>query len=206
VTHYKLIYFDMDGGRGEPIRIALRAAGIDFEDHRIPFPAVQEMKPHLPFGCLPVLERDGVAVTQSNAIARYVGRISGLYPDDDLQALYCDEAMDVIEDISHYLGPTFRLEGEALKVAREELVEGRLSVFLPGLAALLARGGGKYFADKRLTVADLKVFVVTRWFTRGVLDHIPADLVQRLAPALVEHQARIESEPVVAAYYAARRK
>lgn len=206
MTRYKLTYFDMDGGRGEPIRIAFHAAGIDFEDHRVSFTDFQQMKQLLPFGCLPVLERDGVAVAQSNAIVRYVGRMAGLYPEDELQALYCDETMDVIEDITHYLGPTFGLEGEALKAAREQLVERRLSVFLPGLSKLLARGGGEYFADRRLTVADLKVFVQTRWFTRGVLDHIPADLVRTVAPALVEHQARIEREPVIAAYNASRRK
>lgn len=206
MTDYKLIYFDMDGGRGEPLRIAFHAAGIDFDDHRVAFPAFQEIKKDLPFGCLPVLEIDGVAVTQSNAIARYIGRIGGLYPEDALQALYCDEAMDVIEDISHYLGPTFRLEGEALKAAREQVVEQRLSVFLPGLAKLLARGGGEYFADHRLTVADLKVFVQTRWFRGGKLDHIPADLVDSVAPALAEHQARIEREPAVVNYYAARQR
>lgn len=205
MTAYKFIYFDMDGGRGEPIRIALHAAGIDFEDHRVAFPDFQAAKKNLPFGCVPVLEVDGVAVTQSNAIARYVGRLGDLYPKDERQALYCDETMDAVEDISHYLGPTFGLQGEALKSAREQLVERRLSVFLPGLAKLLARGGGKYFADNRLTVADLKVFVQTRWFRSGLLDHVPADLVDSLAPALAEHQARIERDPVVVAWYDARR-
>jgi len=206
MTGYKLTYFDMDGGRGEPIRIAFHAAGIAFQDQRIAFADFQALRRDLPFGCVPMLEVDGMAVTQSNAIARYVGKMGDLYPQDERQALYCDEAMDVVEDISHYLGPTFGLQGEALKAAREQLVERRLSVFLPGLAKLLVRGGGQYFADNRLTVADLKVFVQTRWFRSGQLDHIPADLVDSLAPALAVHQARIEREPVVVAYYAARRK
>jgi glutathione S-transferase len=55
-------------------------------------------------------------------------------------------------------------------------------------------------------VADLKVFMQTRWFRSGLLAHIPADLVDRLAPALAEHQRRIEGDPVVVAYYAARKK
>lgn len=29
--------------------------------------------------------------------------------------------------------------------------------------------GGEYFADKRLTIADLKAFVVLRWLSSGVL-------------------------------------
>lgn len=206
MTTYRLTYFDMDGGRGEPIRIAFHAAGIDFEDRRLAFPDFQEAKRDLPFGCVPVLEIDDLAVTQSNAISRFVGKMAGLYPDDDRQALYCDEAMDVVEDIAHYLGPTFGLQGDELKRAREQLVERRLSVFLPGLARLLVRGGGKYFAANRLTVADLKIFMQTRWFRSGTLDHIPADLVDRVAPSLAEHQRRVERDPVVVAYYAARKK
>ena len=31
----KLTYFDFDGGRGEPARLALHIGGIAFEDHRI---------------------------------------------------------------------------------------------------------------------------------------------------------------------------
>lgn len=203
---YRLTYFDFSGGRAEPIRIALHAAGIEFDDRRIAFPEFAEIKKELPFGCVPVLHVDGEAVTQSNALARYAGKLAGLYPEDPLQALFCDETMDAIEDINHYLGPTFGLQGDALKAAREQVVERRLSVFLPGLARLLARGGGEYFADGRLTVADLKVFVQTRWFRSGQLDHIAADLVDTLAPALVEHQTRVERDPVVTGYYEARPK
>ena len=69
---------------------------------------------------------------------------------------------------------------------------------------MLARGGGAYFADNRLTVADLKVFVQIRSLLNGTLDHVPTDLVLRLAPNLVKHHARVESDPAVAAYYRSR--
>ncbi len=201
---YKLTYFDFDGGRGEPVRIAFHAAGIDFEDHRVSFPQFGEMRASLRFNALPVLEIDGTVVTQSNAISRYIGEMGDLYPADELQALYCDEVMDAFEDLSHHIVRTFGLEGEELRAAREKLADGWLLVFLRGLDDLLARGGGEYFADNRLTVADLKAFVHTRWLTSGSLDHIPTDLVQRVAPSLVEHQKRIEGDPVVVAYYASR--
>ncbi len=42
MTQYKLTYFDFDGGRGDPLRIALHAAGIKFEDKRITFPEFGE--------------------------------------------------------------------------------------------------------------------------------------------------------------------
>jgi len=201
---YKLTYFDFDGGRGEPVRIAFHMAGIDFEDKRITFSEFGELRKDWRFNAVPVLEIDGAAVTQSNAMCRFVGKMAELYPADNLQALYCDEVMGAIEDLSNRIVQTFGLEGDELKLAREKLADGWLAVFLRGLNELLVRGGGEYFADDRLTIADLKVFVQTRWLTSGSLDHIPTDLVQRLAPALVDHQDRVQKDPRVAAYYASR--
>lgn len=205
MTIYKLTYFDFDGGRGEPIRIALHAAGIEFEDNRISFEEFQKSRQRMRFTCVPVLEIDGAAITQSNALGRYIGKMAKLYPRDDLQALYCDEVMDALEDLSHQVVKTFGLEGEALTQTRKELADGWLTVFTKGLDELLARGGGKYFADDRLTMADLKAFVQIRSLRKGTLDHVPKDLVDRLAPALAEHQRRIEAEPIVGAYYASRK-
>ena len=204
MTSYKLTYFDFDGGRAEAIRIAFHTAGIKFEDNRLSFPEFGEMRQSARFNSVPVLEIDGAAVTQSNALGRYVGKMAGLYPKDDLQALYCDEVMDALEDVSHYIVQTFGLQKEELRLAREKLVEGWLSVYLRGLDELLARGGGQYFADNGLTMADLKTFVQIRSLCSGTLDHVPTNLVQRLAPGLVEHQERIEGDPRVAAYYATR--
>lgn len=204
MTSYKLTYFDMDGGRGEPVRIAFHAAGVDFEDERWPFPEFMKRKSEPRFNCLPILTVDGVEITQSNAMCRYVGKMAGLYPEDDLQALYCDEAMEAVEDMLHHIVRTFGLEGDTLKKARDKLRDGWLTVFVKGLDELLARGGGSYFADNRLTMADLKVFVQVRSLRRGTLDHIPADFVDQLAPALADHCDRIAKESIVTAYYEGR--
>ena len=206
MSRYKLTYFNFDGGRGEPVRIAFNAAGIDFEDHRISFDEFTKTRDGMPFRCAPVLEIDGVAVTQSNAMLRYVGKLAGLYPDDDLQALYCDETMGAVEDLLHHVVTTFGLEGDVLKKARKKLTDGWLTTFVNGVAELLARGGGEYFADNRLTVADLKVFMQVRSLRSGTLDHVPTDLVDKLAPSLVAHQERIASDPIVASYYEGRAK
>lgn len=204
MADYKLTYFDIDGGRAEPIRIAFQSAGIAFEDHRISFEDFMSARDGFRFRCVPTLEIDGVQVTQSNAMCRYVGKKAGLYPEDDQQALYCDEAVGAVEDLLHAVVATFGLQGDKLKVAREKLVEGWMSVYLKGLNEMLARGGD-YFADKRLTIADLKVFPVTRWLMSGELDHVPTDIVTQLAPQLVEHEKRVSSDPVVVAYYESRK-
>ena len=202
MPHYKLTYFDFDGGRGEPIRIAFHVAGIAFEDNRLNFEQFNQMRQGTTFSSLPVLEIDGVPVTQSNAICRFVGNMAGLYPADAMQALYCDEVLEAQEDLAHYIVPTFGLRGDELRLAREKLVDGWMTRILSGLGELIERGG-EYLADNRLTVADLKVAGLIQWLNGGHLDHVPADLVERVAPALNEHARRVFDHPVVKAYYAA---
>jgi prostaglandin-H2 D-isomerase / glutathione transferase len=198
----KLSYFDMHGGRAEPARLALHIGGVAFEDNRLAFPAFAEFRKSTPFGQVPTLEIDGVLVTQCDAINRYVGKLSGLYPTDPLQALYCDEVMYVVEEAGVKMGPTFRMTGEEQKAARLALVNGSMPVYLAWLQAQLQAHGGEYFADNRLTIADLKVFVDVRGLNSGRFDHVPTDLVERVAPALNAHMQRIANTPAVLAYYA----
>lgn len=200
-----LTYFDFDGGRGEPARLALSIGGIPFEDRRIPGKDWPKHRDQMPFQAMPVLEVDGKVVTQSNTINRYVGKLAGLYPKDEWQAVLCDEVMDAAEDISTRIGNTIALQGDQKKIVREELAAGALPRFLQQLELRLKAGGGEYFVDKRLTVADLKVYQLTRWIKAGVLDHIPADLPDRVAPLLAQHLERVRNHPKVVAYYAARK-
>lgn len=198
----KLSYFDFHGGRAEPIRLALALGGIAFEDHRFTFPEFEEVRKTAPFGQVPVMHVDGVLVTQSDAMLRYAGKLAGLYPTDAYQALLCDEVAYVVEEAGVKLGPTFRMTGDEQKAARLALVNSSMPVYLAWLQSQLQAHGGQYFADNRLTVADLKVFVDVRGLNSGRLDHVPSDLVQKVAPALNAHMQRIAQTPAVAQYYA----
>lgn len=202
MSKYKVTYFDIAGGRAEPIRIAMHAAGLGFEDVRWSFPEFGEKRESLRFNAVPAVEIDGKTITQSNAISRYFGKMTDLYPTDAMQALYCDEVLEALEDLTHYIVQTFGLKGEELKAAREALVAGRLPTFIKGLDELLARGGGRYFAGQSLTIADLKAVQQVSMMRSGNLEHTPIDLIDKIAPALVEHQQNIAKEPLVIAYYA----
>ena len=201
-----LTYFDFDGGRGEAARLIMHLGGIAFEDNRIPGKDWPALRDTMPFQALPVLEVDGKVITQSNTIDRYLGKLAGLYPKDDWQAVLVDEVMDAVEDITTKIGNTMRLEGEAKKQAREALAAGPLPRFLQQIEARLKAGGGEWFVEKRLTVADLKCFLWIRWLKSGAVDHIPADIVDRHAPLLASHLERVRNQPKIAAYYAARGK
>ena len=201
----KLTYFDFDGGRGEPARLALYISGIAFEDHRVPGKDWPTFRDRTPFLALPTLEVDGQVVSQSNSINRYVGKLSGLYPRDDWQALLCDEVMDAAEDLSTRIGQTISLPEDAKQKAREELAAGPISRYLQQFQSRLQAAGGEYFAEQRLTIADLKMFMLIRWLRSGALDHIPKELVDRIAPQLVKHFERIASHPKIAEYYQRRK-
>jgi glutathione S-transferase len=152
-----------------------------------------------------VLEVDGQEVTQSNGINRFVGRLTDLYPTDPLQAAFCDEAMDAVEDATGPLVATFSIRDEEEKKAkRTELANGPLTFYLTRMEACLKARGGEYFADNRITVADLKVWLWIRHIKSGQLDYIPTDLPDRVAPLLVAHAERVASHPQVKAYYEMR--
>jgi glutathione S-transferase len=198
----KLTYFDFHGGRAEPVRLTLHIGGVAFEDYRFASAEFAEVRKSTPFGQVPTLTVDGVQVTQCDSILRYVGKLAGLYPTDAYQALLCDEVMYVVEEASVKMGPSFRMTGDAQREARAALINGSIPVYLGWLQSQLQAHGGEYFADNRLTVADLKVFVDVRTLNSGRLDHVPADLVEKVAPALNAHMQRIAQTPAVAQYYA----
>jgi glutathione S-transferase len=201
-----LTYFDFDGGRGEAARLAMHLGGIAFEDKRIAGKDWPALRDKTPFQAMPVLEVDGKVITQSNTLNRYLGKLAGLYPKDDWQAALVDEVMDAVEDVSTKIGNTMALESEAKKKAREALAAGPIPRFLQQIEARLKAGGGEWFVEKRLTVADLKCFLWVRWLKSGALDNIPADIVEQHAPLLAKHMERVKNHPQIAAYYAARGK
>lgn len=202
----KLSYFDFDGGRAEPIRLTLSIGGIAFEDRRLSFAEFSEMRAGTPLNALPTVEIDEVVYTQCNAMNRYFGKLAGLYPEDPWQAFLVDEVLEIIEDAAHAFGPTLGLQGDELKAARIALTDGMFTRCLKTLDKRLEAAGGEYFADRRFTVADLKVYVWIKRLRSGGLDHVPSDLPDTIAPRLVRHMERVAADPGVVAYYAGRRK
>lgn len=201
----KLTYFDMHAGRGEVARMALSMGGIPFEDHRIKFQDWPAAKADTLFGAIPVLEVDGQQVAQCNGINRFVGKLTGLYPTDPLQAAFCDEAMDAVEDISAQLVASFSIkDDEEKRRERKRLADGPITFYLTRIQRRLEARGGEFFADGRLTVADLKVHLWIRHLRSGNIDYVPKDLADGVAPRLIAHFDRVKADPRVKAYYESR--
>lgn len=197
----KLTYFDMSAGRAEPIRLALKLGGIEFEDDRFEMSEFSAIKSKMPLGQVPVLAINDEVVTQTNSLLRYVGKLANLYPTDDFSALRCDEILSALEDTTAKVVATFGLQGDALEEARIKFTEGPLTLSLTWLEEKLATGRGEYFIDDRLSVADLKVFVWLRVLNAGVLDHVPSNIVAKIAPTLNAHGESLLTNPVIKAHY-----
>lgn len=189
----RLIYFDFAGSRGEECRIALHLAGIDFEDVRIKSADWPALKPQMPFGAMPVFEIPGQpALAHSNAILVLIGRRHGLHPADDFEAARHESLMCAVEELRHTLSPTLRItDPEQKRMAREALAANELKTWGSQLERQL--GDGPFVAGTKLQVADLKLYMIVRWLTSGVLDHVPTTVLDhcpkllRLARAVGEH-------------------
>ena len=97
------MHLQVPAGRGEAVRIALHAAGIQHTDKFLIYSDYQGLKAKTDDYAwkngLPVLSVNGKDYTQSLSALRYAGKKAGLYPTDDVKALAVDEIMDIVQDI-----------------------------------------------------------------------------------------------------------
>ncbi len=185
ITSLRLRYFPF-AGRAGAIRDALNIGRIPFDDEHVPMDQFGQRRAagEFPFGGLPLLDfetNDGlVRAAQSNAILRFVGRLSDLYPTDDpIPALKVDEAMDMVEDIACLLAPSLHEADTDRKMAmRQVLAEETLPFWVDCFEELLvANGRTGFVAGTGLTIADLKLYWLVDWLTSGMLDGIPTNLL-----------------------------
>lgn len=154
-----LHYFDILGGAGEPIRNAFKISGVSFDDVRVPINDWPEVKNHptrFSFGQMPVLEVDGVPYSQSVAILRYVGKLSGLYPADPLEALKVDEIIDCFVEMRGKMSVA-RMVPEDVKPSVLENVGEFMKLYYAKINNRIAENGTGFAAGDKLTIADLVV-------------------------------------------------
>lgn len=200
MTKPKLTYFDAPVSRGEECRLALRLAGVDFEDVRVKPADWPALKATTPYGTMPFFEIPGKGVIgQSNAILVHLGRRHGLHPKDDFEAARHEAMMQHVEDLRLHVTPTMRIKDEAeKKKAREALAE----TYLPAWAACAEKNiTGPFFAGPEIHVVDLKLYMIVRWFVRGAVDHVPTTIFASF-PKLTGVHAAVEAHPKLAAYLA----
>ena len=197
----KLIYPDVAFWRAEMSRLALFIGGIEFEDLRPSREEIAKMRTEgiFPFGQFPVLQVDGKNIAQTGAIARFCGKLSGLYPtENDFYAAKVDEVIDLATDITGKIRPSLiEKDPEKMKEMRRELAETVLPQWLGFMETLLETNGKTgYFVDDSLTVADLAAWRLCGWISGGIIDGIPETILDTY-PLLNAHQNHISNLPKV---------
>jgi glutathione S-transferase len=189
---HKLTYFNI-AGLAFPIRAALRAGNVSFEDNRLQgrddFLALRgpnECNQAVPLGQVPTLTLStGQTLCQSSAILRWAGKQSNLYPVDITQALLCDELIDSLGELRNKI-PQHKDEAERKRL-REEFVAKDFAKYMEYFTRRLKETGGPYLVGKNLTIADLGLARFVAGIVEGGVDFIG--------------QAQVEKYPVVFTYY-----
>ena len=180
------IYFDFPFWRAEVGRIALFMGGIDFENRLVKgdeFNRVQQTG-HLddgtsiPFHQLPCLIVDGVPIAQTAGIARFCGKLSGMYPkDDNLLAGRIDQFLDFATDITELVFLTGQGDDDLIKKAKRETLA---SDDLPRKLQMLEKcinAESEWVVGLQLGLADLAIWRMMGWLSSGIVDGIPATLL-----------------------------
>ena len=195
-----LYYFKIPFWRAEVTRLSLYIGEIPFEDYRIEgddyekFKKTGELpnKKIAPFKQLPVLDVDGKIFAQTGAIARFCGKLSGLYPkNDDYKAALIDQIIEGAQDINYLVTLSGRDKDiERKKIARDILATRHLPKWFQFLENLLKQNTDSvYFVEADLTIADLAIWRLLGWLKSGMLDGIPTTILDNY-----EHLNKLREE------------
>ena len=196
----KLIYVDTPFWRAEVPRITLHHASIPFHDKRIPREEFLEARKtgftndrdFLPFKQIPVLVIDGISLSQTGAISRFCGKLSGLYPiDDDLMAAKIDQVIDMATDITVLFSNYRKISGNEIilknrKVFFEKFIMNKLTLLENLLISETSLSNGT-----TLFISDIAIWRVLGWLSSGIIDGFPTDFVHKL-PTLQKTCIRVE--------------
>ena len=183
-----LYYFNIPFWRAEVSRLALFIGDIDFEDYRInkeeynTFKKIGELpnKKIAPFKQLPVLDVDGKIFAQTGAIARYCGKLSGLYPkNNSYEAALIDQIIEAAQDINYMYTLSSRDKDiEKRKIAREILATKHLPKWFKFLENLIEQNNeSNWFVGNKISIADLAIWRLTGWLSSGIIDGVPKSIL-----------------------------
>jgi len=203
----KIYYWKLAFWRAEVLRAGLFMQDIEFENviERDKIAELRAQK-RVPFGALPVMEIDGRILSQTQAMATFVGKLGNMYPPNDniLAQANCDEIINGCTDVTNTVGKTFGM-GEGTEEARKELIKegGRLNLHLTGLNSIVCQDGGDFACGGHngLTVADLAVWRLMGWLSCGALDYIPVEFILSF-PNLKQIHEDVEANEKMVAYKA----
>ena len=218
MTKPQLWYWPDIQGRGEFIRLALEAAGIDYEDSARTrgtdalIADLDRRSGRAPFAP-PYLEIDGLVIAQVANILLYLGDRRDLAPSAILDRYWVHQVQltiaDAVAEAHNVHHPIAVMDyyddqkAEALRAAEQFRAE-RLPKFLDYLEQAAACNDGPWMIDHRWTYADTSIFQLIEGL-RYMFPQRMATLEPRY-PALVRIHDMVARLPGVRAYLASDRR
>jgi len=194
MSEFKLTYFNVCG-RAELTRLIFAKSATPFQDDRIEFADWPARKATMPMGQVPVLYYKGQELIQSLTIARFVGRKCGLAGSNEVEEFLCDQFVSTLWlDIANKLVEAFFEKDPA---AKKEKLEARRTATVEGFDRLAKLVKGDFVLGDVMSYADLALLDIEPWLGRTLAD-VP------LPPKLKAIVTKVEADPKVAAYLAAR--
>jgi len=186
-----LTYFGL-AGRGEAIRLAFHIGGIDFVDNRISS-GWDTLKPTTPWGGLPVLKLpDGTEVGQNRAVLRLVGKQTGLYPSEDMDAAKVDELIDACDEV-------FSIVTNVDKENRPaSAASGNIATCFSRIESFI---GDEFAVGTSLTIADLAVFSTMGAAVGTIFDNMTLAMLEPY-PKICALRKMVANHPQVLDWYA----
>ena len=183
-----LYYFKIPFWRAEVSRLALFIGDIPFTDYRIDkqeydiFKKLGKLPNNIiaPFKQLPVLEVDGKIFSQTGTIARFCGKLSGLYPtNNDYDSALIDQIIEASQDINYMVTLSNRdKEPQKIKLSREILATKHLPKMFQFLENLIDnKKKTPWFVSDNITIAALAVWRLLGWLSSGLLDGVPTNIL-----------------------------
>ena len=181
------IYLDFPFWRAEIGKIALFMGGIDFENRVITREEFERVKNEgclddgtvIPFHQFPCLVIDKQPIAQTGGIARFCGKLSGMYPKDDhILAAHIDQFIDFATDITVLVNNCGAGQGAEAKIAlRKKLVAGDLARKLKILEKNLNEGE-EWIIGAKIGLPDIAIWRLMGWLSSGTTEGIPTDLLK----------------------------
>lgn len=182
-----LIYFNLPVWRAEVPKISLFMGDIPFDNRIISFEEFHRVRAtgrlddgtFIPFHQLPCLVANGNSIAQTGAIARFCGKLSGLYPVNDIfTAAAIDQFIDLATDITELLFSMGRdVSDDVKKLKREQLIAGELGKKL-NMLELNICSDGMWTIANQFSIADIAIWRLMGWLSSGSLEGIPKNILK----------------------------
>ena len=201
----KVYYSHTPFWRAEVLRVSLFISNTPFEDVRITREEFINMiktgylpnGKKVPFHQLPVIEVDGEIIGQTGAIARYCGKISNLYSNDNTNAAKIDQIIDAATDITNLVSPTIREKDGQKKIEDRLLLKNKLLPrWFTYLENILSEITSDWFVENKMTIADIAIWRLLGWLISGIIDGIPTTIVDSY-PKLKNIHTNVHHHPKV---------